>query len=139
MCGRGGVGGGGTSPYISSQKEEGEKREEVRRLVVEHFNQGVSDPACPTLSSIIDACLSQADESLSHSSGLGILPPPWPMTLICINHTLLFFTPLHINTNTPTCSYTHTHGLRRFGLDCRVRGCFLFKDFPKTYISINRS
>lgn len=85
--------------YLSPQKV-GENREEVRRLAVEHFNQGVSNPAWPTLSSIIDAYLSQADESLSYSSGLGILPPPWPVTLIYINHTLLFFTRWHQNTNT---------------------------------------
>lgn len=55
-------------------ERDGEKEEEVKHLAVKHFNQGASNPAWPTLSSIIDACLSQADESLSHSSGPGILP-----------------------------------------------------------------
>lgn len=41
-----------------SPRTEGKKREEVRRLALERFNQGASNPAWPTLSSIIDACLS---------------------------------------------------------------------------------
>lgn len=80
----------------------------MRRLAVEHFNQGASNPAWPTLSSIIDACLSQADESLSHSSGLGILPSPRPMTLhLHKSHAAIFHTLAHKHKHTPTNSQIH--------------------------------
>lgn len=76
------------------------KEKDVRCLAAEHFNQGVSNAAWPTLSSIIDVCRYSADESLSHSSDLGILSPTQPMTPIYINHGQVLFTQSNINTST---------------------------------------
>lgn len=84
----------------SAHGKRREMEEDVRCLAAEHFNQGVSNPAWPTLSSIIDVCWCQTDESLSHSSDLGILSPTRPMTLIYINHRRLFFAQSNINTST---------------------------------------
>lgn len=116
--------------WVHLHRGKGREMEDVRCLAAEHFNQGVSNPAWPTLSSIIDVCQYQTDESLSRSSDLGILSPTRPMTLICINHRRLFFTQSNINSSTckAMCAWKPmvlTHAWRTFTFH------FNLQDFSK--------